>query len=106
MVEEIDVATLVNMMKSGEAVLIDVREPEEYSAGHIDKSISIPLSVFSQKFQREDYPANKKIVLQCQGGVRSMKACNIVRELAEQAHVINLTGGLNAWKNEGLPIVK
>jgi rhodanese-related sulfurtransferase len=106
MVKEIDAVALSNLMKSDEVVLIDVREPEEYSSGHIDKAISIPLSVFQQKFQREDYPTDKKIVLQCQGGVRSMKACNIVRELAEQEHVINLIGGLNAWKNEGLPVVK
>lgn len=106
MVKEIDVVTLANLMKSDDVVLIDVREPEEYSAGHIDRAISIPLSVFHQKFKREDYPADKNIVLQCQGGVRSMKACNMLRELAEQEHAINLTGGLNAWKNEGLPVVK
>lgn len=106
MIEEIDAPTLDRLMKSGEVVLIDVREPEEYAAGHIEKSVSIPLSVFAQTFHREDYPADKKIVLQCQGGVRSMKACNIVRELAEQEHVINLAGGLNAWRNGGFPVIR
>lgn len=106
MVKEINARELKGLLEKGEVVLIDVREPEEYSSGHIDEAISIPLSVFHNKFQRGDYPADKKIVLQCQGGVRSMKACNIARDLAEEEHVINLTGGLNAWKSEGLPIVK
>lgn len=106
MIEEIDAQTLSVLMKEGKVVLVDVREPEEYSAGHIDQAVSIPLSVFAQKFDKSNFPQDKKIVLQCQGGVRSMKACNIAHELAEKEHVANLTGGLNAWKSAGLPVVK
>lgn len=106
MVREIDARTLNDLLKSGEVILIDVRERDEYITGHIDQSISIPLSVFPQKFCREDYPLDQVIVLQCQAGVRSMRACSIVDESAEQGHVINLAGGLNAWKSEGFPVVK
>lgn len=106
MIEEISAVALSKMLANGEAVVIDVREPDEFSAGHIEQAVSIPLSVFSQKFNRGNFPADKKIVLQCQGGVRSMKACNIAHELAEQEHVANLTGGLNAWRSAGLPVSK
>ncbi|MFA7275245.1 MAG: rhodanese-like domain-containing protein [Pseudobdellovibrionaceae bacterium] len=106
MVKEIDAKTLEGMLRSGGAVLIDVREPDEFRAGHIEGAVSLPLSVFAQKFHRDDFPAEKEIVLQCQGGVRSMKACNIVRELAEHEHVVNLAGGLNAWVGAGLPVTK
>ena len=104
MIEEVNAKALADMLKSGQAIVIDVRESDEYKAGHIEGAESIPLSVFSQKFDKAKYPAGKKIVLQCQGGVRSMKACNIAHDLAEQEHVSNLTGGLNAWLAAGLPV--
>ncbi len=106
MIEHIDAPTLDELLKKDQVVLIDVREPDEFSAGHIEQAISIPLSVFAQKFDRSTYPADKKIVLQCQGGVRSMKACNIAEELAEKEGVANLTGGLNAWKSAGFSVIK
>lgn len=106
MVQEIDASTLAQWLKSGEAVVIDVRENDEFSGGHIEGAVSLPLSVFPQKFDRSRYPADKKVVLQCQGGVRSMKACQIAQGLAEKEHVLNLSGGLNAWRSAGLPIVR
>lgn len=106
MTQEIDALTLSEWLKKDEAIVIDVREDEEFEAGHIKEAVSIPLSVFGQKYNRADFPADKKIVLQCQGGVRSMKACEIARTLAEKENVINLQGGLNAWKSQGLETVK
>lgn len=106
MIEQIDAAALNKLLENKQVVLIDVRETDEFSAGHIEQAVSIPLSVFAQKFDRSQYPADKKIVLQCQGGVRSMKACNIAEELAEKLHVANLTGGLNAWKSAGFSVIK
>lgn len=106
MIEQIDAPTLNTLLSEDQVVVIDVREADEFGAGHIAEAISIPLSVFAQKFDRSAYPADKKIVLQCQGGVRSMKACAIVKELAEQEHVANLEGGLNAWKSAGFSVIR
>lgn len=104
MVEEIDPVGLSELLREGKVVLIDVREPDEFRDGHIAEAISIPLSVFAQRFDRTQFAADKTIVLQCQRGVRSMKACDIAQALFGQECVTNLTGGLNAWKEAGLPV--
>lgn len=101
-----DALTLARLLNSGQVVLIDVREPHEFNEEHIQGAVSIPLSVFENTFRRTDYPADTKIVLQCQGGVRSMKACDMACHMAQQGHYINLAGGLNAWKSAGQPVVK
>ena len=101
MIQDMDVSTLAGLLDKKAVTLIDVREPHEYAAGHIDGSYSIPLSVFPSMFNRADFSSDKPIVLQCQAGVRSMKACQII---ADDTDVYNLVGGLNAWVANGQPI--
>lgn len=106
MIGEIDAATLEQWLKNGEAVLIDVREPDEFASGHIDGAVSIPLSVFPQKYSHNDYPADKKIVFQCKAGGRSMRACQAVSEIVkDEDNIYNLAGGIGAWQSSGRKVV-
>lgn len=106
MIKEIDADTLDLWLKNDEAILIDVRETDEFQSGHIDGAISIPLSVFPVQYNHNQYDANKKIVFQCKAGGRSMRACQIVCEATQtQDNVYNLAGGIGSWQASGKDVV-
>ena len=75
--------------------LIDVREPDEWSRGHLEGSLNWPLS----RLQRGEWPDLKVLtrpgLLYCQAGVRSARALELLRPHAPPLR--HLTGGLNAW---------
>jgi len=87
-------------LDSGDAVLIDVREPNEFAAERIEGAINMPLS----SFDPSALPVNggKRVILSCAGGVRSVTALNAAQGagLGLEEH---LAGGLRAWKMAGLP---
>jgi len=91
----------------GKVIILDVREPHEYAAGHIPGAINIPRGLL--EFQIDQHPSlngrNIEIVLQCQGGGRSALATVSLQELGYK-HVSNLAGGYSAWAAAGLPTEK
>ncbi|MBI5163692.1 MAG: rhodanese-like domain-containing protein [Magnetospirillum sp.] len=97
---ELDPQTVAALVASGEAVLVDVREDEEFAVERIPGSILRPMS----DFELETWPSfpGRKVIISCLGGVRSAA---IGRKLIGAGHpwAIHLKGGLNAWKDAGLP---
>lgn len=86
-----------------DAQLIDVREADEYTAGHAATAVPIPLSEFTARVGELD--TTRDIYLICQLGGRSGRAC----EYLEQEHglgAINVEGGTEAWAAAGLPMAK
>lgn len=98
----VNVSTAAQWLKSGEAVLIDVREPGEYRAQHIAGSLNLPLG----QCQVAALPdlAGRKIILQCAGGTRSGKACSTLLNSQGDLPAYSLAGGLGAWKAAGFPV--
>lgn len=79
---------------------LDVRQPEEFAAGHIAGAKLIPLGELSRRM--DELPAGQDIVCVCQSGSRSGMAA---RQLAHAGHrVINLRGGMIGWQMAGLPV--
>lgn len=95
----------VHLINRSHAVVIDVREESEFLVGHIVAAIHIPLAQLPEKLPTLQKYKNKAILLYCQRGVRSVKACEILRK-AEFSQVSHLQGGLDAWLEAKLPIVK
>ena len=93
-------------LSSGEAVLIDVREPREFTAEHIAGATSMPLASVPGQFGRMEIPAGRKVIFQCRRGGRSAQACRMAAEAAAPHPVYNLTGGIAAWKAAGLPVTR
>lgn len=88
-------------MVAAGALLIDVREPYEWQAGHAPKARHIPLSQLGNRMR--ELPSGRPVVTVCRSGNRSAHAA---RMLAEGGHeVANLAGGMRAWAAAGLPIV-
>ena len=86
-------------LKSG-AVLIDVREQNEWDAVRVPNATLIPLSEFQTRYT--EMPKEKEIVLICAGGVRSAQAAQFASGHGYQ--VVNLEGGIKAWMADSLPV--
>lgn len=94
---EIDAATARRWVESGEAVVIDVREPDERAAEWIDGSGANPLSRFDAKPLLAE---KRKIVLHCRSGKRSLDALGRFTA-AGGGNAFSLSGGIGAWKSAG-----
>ena len=90
-------------LSAGDATLIDVRSPEEFSAEHIGAALSVPLPLLPAALDQLALPQGRKLVVQCQKGARGSTACALIGQ--SRAGVYNLEGGIDAWKAAGLPVV-
>ena len=100
---EIDVTELKEKLDRGDQfVLIDVREPHEYKIASIPGAKLIPLGEFAKHV--DEFDKNADIVIHCKSGMRSAKACGILRQ-AGFAHVRNVVGGILAWSDKVDPSV-
>ena len=82
-----------------------MRDDSEFSGGHIAEAFHIPLSSLNDRLAELKKYKNKPILVNCQRGMRSAKACAILHK-AEFTQVHNLDGGLLAWVAAKLPVVK
>jgi rhodanese-related sulfurtransferase len=85
----------------GAMLLVDVREPHEFAAGHVPGSVSMPLSAFDPEALAEE--TGRRVVLSCAAGIRSARALEYL-----QAHGIDLrehyAGGFKDWVEAGEPV--
>jgi len=82
-------------------VLLDVREADEWQAGHAPGARWVPLGELEKvRFQ---LPMNRTIVCVCRSGGRSAKAAAELVQMGFKA--VNMTGGMKAWAQQGLPVV-
>jgi rhodanese-related sulfurtransferase len=95
-ISEADIHTVRDWLKAGEALLVDVREAEEFEEERIPGAVMTPMSVFDPK--RFPRLKDMKLVLMCASGRRSRAA---TAQLLQEGHVnlFNMTGGLYAWKD-------
>jgi glyoxylase-like metal-dependent hydrolase (beta-lactamase superfamily II)/rhodanese-related sulfurtransferase len=83
-------------------LVLDVREPAEYEAGHVPGAINIPFRLLDRRIS--DVPADAdRIVVACAGGVRSLIAASLLQRLGRR-RVWNLVGGTDAWKDASFPL--
>jgi molybdopterin/thiamine biosynthesis adenylyltransferase/rhodanese-related sulfurtransferase/molybdopterin converting factor small subunit len=100
---EIEVTEVKAMLDRGDNfVLIDVREPHEHKIGNIPAAKLIPLGEVPQRLHELDKDAD--IVIHCKSGMRSAKACGILKQAGFQ-HVRNMKGGILAWSDQVDPSV-
>lgn len=102
--EEVSVQQAQSMNHQG-ALLLDVREPEEYAALHAPQAKLIPLGEVSTRMKEIEAYKTKDIVVVCRSGRRSAKAVAILKD-AGFIHVHNVQGGMIAWSEAGLETVK
>lgn len=81
--------------------ILDVRNKSEWDAGHIPGAQHMQMGTVQER--KADIPDNKPVVVQCGGGTRSQVVISLLNNLGFQ-NLINLSGGISAWKNADLPI--
>ena len=79
--------------------LLDVREPAEWDAGHIDEAVHIPMGQLNARI--DEIPKDREIVCVCRSGSRSQAVTDALNRAGYTAH--NLEGGMHAWSQAGLP---
>lgn len=82
------------------AYLLDVRELDEWAAGHAPGAVHIPLAQLPTRLA--DLPKDQQVVAICKSGGRSARATLFLREHGVDAH--NYEGGMHAWVAAGLPM--
>ncbi len=93
MIGEISVSELAPLLVNG-AVLIDVREADEYAAGHVPTAISIPLSTVQDRV--DEFRHDGTVYVICQVGGRSMRACQYLADF-DIENLVNIAGGTSGW---------
>jgi hydroxyacylglutathione hydrolase len=83
------------------AVPLDVREPDEYTGGHIQGAIHVPLGKLAR--QMELVPRDRPVVVYCGHGERASTGASLL-EKAGFEDLINLDGGIGAWRDNGYPV--
>lgn len=97
--QEVDARTLREWLDADSALVVDVREPEEFAREHIPGARLIPLSAF----EPSRIPAGAMVVLHCRSGRRSAEAAARLASTG-RCDVLQLKGGIEAWKAAGLPV--
>ncbi len=92
-------------LSNGSVLLVDVREAEEYAAGHIAGALFNPLS----RFDPSKLPVageGRKVVIYCRSGRRSVTAMEQARLFGRRDADTHFGGGILAWLNAGEPVVE
>jgi len=99
--KEITARELDSLLAVGKALVVDVRETNEFAEGHIPGAVNMPLSTFQAS--RLPQAEGKALVLNCLGGKRSAMALDQCAT-AQAAVDTHLAGGFGAWVQAGLPV--
>lgn len=91
------------MINKEDALVLDVREPAEFNAGHILNARNIPLGELDKRVGELARWKEKPIVVSCASGSRSGSALGVLRKHGF-TRAVNLSGGFAAWRAAGLPV--
>ncbi len=102
-IDEVDPAAVREQVGNG-AVIVDVREPEEWSAGHIPGAVHVPKSYLESRIEGAVPDRSGHVVLYCASGNRSAWAARTLIEDLGYEHVESMTGGFTLWKDRGYEV--
>jgi len=102
---EIDPQEAQRRLNGGKALLIDVREPDEFRVARIDGARLIPMQEIPKEIQKlEELADENELLLLCHHGVRSLQAAQWLREHGLEK-CFSVTGGIDRWSREIDPSV-
>src|ERR1700747_1296690 len=102
-IDEVDPAAVREQVGNG-AVIVDVREPEEWGAGHIPGAVHVPKSYLESRIEGAVPDRSGHVVLYCASGNRSAWAARTLIEDLGYEHVESMTGGFTLWKDRGYEV--
>ena len=102
-VDEVDPSEVRAHLNNG-LVLVDVRESEEWDAGHIPGARHVPRSYLESRIEGAAPDRSQRVVLYCASGNRSALAAHTLKEMMGYEHVASMTGGITLWKDRGYDV--
>jgi len=99
-IREVDTAEADELRRRPGAVVLDVREPDEYEQGAIPGAVHIPRGTLESTVENRITDKSAPVIIHCASGVRSAFAAKTLSEMGYQ-DVVSVTGGFNKWKDEG-----
>jgi len=103
-VKEATPQQVADLLRGQDVQLADVREKDEWDAGHLPGAVHVPKSYLEQWAEDRIPDKTKTTVLYCAGGVRSVMAADILSKLG-YTNLISMSGGFNRWKDSGMATV-
>lgn len=103
--KEIDAPEAVRRMNHDDAVVLDVREDQEFAEGHIVNALHIPVGVLDKRLDELEAHKDKPIIVYCRSGDRAARASATLHKQGFTA-VFKLNGGVLAWRAANLPVQK
>jgi len=91
------------MIAAGRATMVDVRGQGEWEGGHVPGAVNIPVGYLSERVG--ELPSTRPLIVYCQSGARSAIAASVLQARG-RTNIVNLVGGITAWRQAGLPIVR
>ncbi len=104
-IKEVDHIAAMQLINHKSGLVLDVREQNEYDAGHILNSKLIPLGTLSERIGELEKYRDRPLVIICRSGNRSAVACALLGKQGF-AQVYNFHGGIIAWQKANLPLEK
>jgi sulfur-carrier protein adenylyltransferase/sulfurtransferase len=102
-ISEIDATEARDRIESGEPVVVDVREQDEWDEGHIPGAVYVPRGHLESRIERLAPDTARPVVVYCSAGNRSAFAAKTLTELGYE-DVVSLAGGFTDWKRNGFPV--
>ena len=98
---DVDVQTTAALREQPDVMILDVREQDEWDAGHIPGAVFMPMGQVPDRLS--EISKDKTVIVQCRSGNRSSQVTDF---LVQQGftNVHNMSGGLKAWQSAGLPV--
>ena len=101
-IREVDVAETRRKLESGKARLIDVREDNEWAAGHASAAEHMGRGVIERDIEQRVPDKSAELILYCGGGFRSALSADNLQKMG-YTNVASMAGGWRAWKDAGAP---
>lgn len=101
-VVEVEISAAHALLAEGHALVLDVREPDEYEQGHLPGAVWIPRGLLEPRIEAAAPERDRPILVYCAGGTRSVLAAHTLGLLGYR-RAVSMAGGFSAWKAAGLP---
>jgi rhodanese-related sulfurtransferase len=102
---EVGTLEATQLINRRDAIVLDVREPGEYAAGHLPNAKHIPLGQLASRLKELEKFKERPIVITCASGSRSGSAQSLLKKNGFK-EAVNLKGGIAAWQQASLPLEK
>ena len=104
--ETVACKTLAAKQNAGENVFVlDVREPDEFKAGHIEGAVNVPIRTLAQNLDKLPKDKAAPVAVVCKSGIRAAYA-TMTLKLMGYSNVKDVAGGMLAWEKDGLPVMQ